>query len=80
MYRHDYGHNYLSQLSSTFEQKSIGKIFHINKPERHEPQASQAKNAWCNRQLVYVENCKRKSPIVKKMCKKYVAYLSLIPF
>jgi len=31
-------------------------------------QASQAKNMWCKRQFVYIENCMGKSPIMKKMC------------
>ena len=29
-------------------------------------QALQAQNTWCMRQLVYIENCMGKSPIVKK--------------
>ena len=33
------------------------------------PQAPQAENTWCMRQLVYIENCMGKSPIVKKLCK-----------
>ena len=33
------------------------------------PQAPQAQNTWCMRQLVYIENCMGKSPIVKKMRK-----------
>ena len=32
-------------------------------------QAHQAENTWCMRQLVYIENCMGKSPIVKKLCK-----------
>ena len=32
-------------------------------------QAPQAANRWCMRQLVYIENCMGKSPIVKKLCK-----------
>ena len=32
------------------------------------PQAAQAQNTWCMRQLVYVENCMRKSPIAKENC------------
>ena len=31
------------------------------------PQAPQAQNAWCMLQLVYIENCMGKSPIVKKI-------------
>ena len=31
-------------------------------------QAPQAQNTWCMRQLVYIENCMGKSPIVKKNC------------
>ena len=30
------------------------------------PQASQAQNTWCMGQLVYIENCMGKSPIVKQ--------------
>ena len=33
-------------------------------------QAPQAQNTWCMRQLVYIENCMGKSPIVKK-CVNY---------
>ena len=34
------------------------------------PQAPQAQNTWCMRQLLYIENCMGKSPIVKKnLCK-----------
>ena len=29
------------------------------------PQASQARNTWCMGQLVYIESCMGKSPIVK---------------
>ena len=32
-------------------------------------QAPQAQNTWCMRQLMYIENCMGKSPIVKKLCK-----------
>ena len=32
------------------------------------PQAPQALNTWCMRQLVYLENCMGKSQIVKKNC------------
>ena len=28
-------------------------------------QAPQAQNTWCMRQLVYIENCMEKSPIMK---------------
>lgn len=31
-------------------------------------QAPQAQNNWCMRQLVYIENCMGKSPIVKINC------------
>ena len=31
-----------------------------------ETQAPQAQNMWCMRQLVYIENCMGKPPIVKK--------------
>ena len=31
-------------------------------------QAPQAQNTWCMRQLVYIENCMGKSPIVKELC------------
>ena len=36
--------------------------------EQHQEraQAPQAQNAWCMRQLMYIENCMGKSPIVKK--------------
>ena len=30
-------------------------------------QAPQTENTWCMRQLVYIENCMGKSPIVKKI-------------
>ena len=55
------------------------------------PQAPQAENKWCMRQLLYIENCMGKSPIVKKLCKitisveikfsylKCVTNLSLLP-
>ena len=32
-----------------------------------DPQATQAQNTWCMRQLLYIENCMGKSPIVKKL-------------
>ena len=32
-------------------------------------QAPQAQNTWCMRQVMYIENCMGKSPIVKKLCK-----------
>ena len=35
------------------------------------PQAQQAQNTWCMRQLVYIENCMGKSPIVKKCVNNY---------
>ena len=31
------------------------------------PQAPQAQNTWCMRQLVYTVNCMGKSPILKKI-------------
>ena len=31
------------------------------------PQAPQAQNTWCMRQLVYIKNCMGKSPIVKEI-------------
>ena len=39
------------------------------KTDRVGPQAPQAENRWCMRQLVYIENCMGKSPNVKKLCK-----------
>ena len=54
-------------------------------------QALQTQNTRCMRQLVYIENCMGKSPIVKKLCQitisfeiefsyhKCVANLSLVP-
>ena len=33
--------------------------------DRGYSQAPQAQNTWCMRQLVYIENCMGKSPIVK---------------
>ena len=56
------------------------------------PQAPPAQNTWCMRQLVYIENCIGKSPIVKNSCVnnylnwikfsylKCVTNLSLVPF
>ena len=53
--------------------------------------APQAQNTWCMRQLVYIENCMGKSPIVKRNAYitisfeikfsylKCVANLSLVP-
>ena len=37
-------------------------------PRRDCAQAPQAQNTWCMRQLVYIENCTGKSPIIKKKC------------
>ena len=36
---------------------------------QQEPQASQAQNTWCMRQVVYIENHMGKSLIVKKLFK-----------
>ena len=38
-------------------------------------QAPQAQSTWCMRQLVYMENCMGKSPILKKLCKQ-LSYLN----
>ena len=40
-----------------------------NRDILNDPQAPQAENTWCMRQLVYIENCMGKSQIVKKLCK-----------
>ena len=37
-------------------------------------QAPQAQNTWCMRQLVYVENCMGKSPIVKKIVQITISF------
>ena len=39
---------------------------------QRQAQASQAKNTWCKGQFVYIENCIRKSPVMKKMCNKKI--------
>ena len=39
-----------------------------------QPQAPQAQNRWCMWQLVYIENCMGKSPIVKKCVNNYLIW------
>ena len=62
-----------------------GKKFkNFREESQMQPQASQAQNMWCMRQLVYIENSLGKSPIVKKktfvssLYLKCVTYLSLV--
>ena len=35
-----------------------------DKKKRFKPQAPQAQNTWCMRQLLYIKNCMGKSPII----------------
>ena len=54
-----------------FEARSLnswGNTEISNEVSVFRPQASQAKNTWCKGQFVYIENCKEKSPIMKKKC------------
>jgi len=41
-------------------------LISISSKQPIKTQASQAKNTWCKRQFVYIENCMGKSPIMKK--------------
>ena len=65
----------IAEASSVIERgASADLIYQAWANERTEkkgvwPQAPQAENRWCMRQLVYIENCMGKSPNVKKLCK-----------
>ena len=60
------------------------KFLHITQHEvpfisTSEAQALQAQNTWCMRQLVYIENCVGKSPIVEKNCvSNYLIWIKVL--
>ena len=56
--------NQLLNFSRIFDW--ISRIFDGTRIELKYAQAPQAQDTWCMRQLVYIENCMGKSPIVKR--------------
>ena len=50
------------------ETQALVRLFIIVEAQATQAQCSNL-HTWCMGQLVYIENCMGKSPIVKKMCK-----------
>ena len=50
------------------ETQALVRLFIVVEAQATQAQCSSL-HTWCKGQLVYVENCMGKSPIVKKMCK-----------
>ena len=65
--RSDFFYLMAQMLMPTIQMSSFVDVLTCSGEANIHPQAPQAQNAWCMLQLVYIENCMGKSPIVKKI-------------
>ena len=50
------------------DQPQPGSFFQRPREAEKRDPGNEAQNTWCMRQLLYIENCMGKSPIVKEKC------------